>query len=460
MRLTAALVLFGCSGEPAPTASPPPPPTPVVREHPDGPPSLVLVVWDTVRADHIGAYGYTARPTTPHLDALAARSDRYSRAWSSSPWTLPSHASLFTGLDPSVHGAVTATPGGPQRDAWPLPEDAGTLAEVLGAAGYETVGYVGNRAYLDPQFGLAQGFATWELPASSEGRGAGALTEAGLSWLDRGWSGEAPFLLFLNLMDAHRPYPEEAPEGWSTPPAYPPGEAAQGSLAALDRLRHQVEIAGEPPDPALREALVARYDQGIARNDAALGLLLEGLAARGLSEDVVLLVTSDHGEAFGEHGIVEHSKDVWEPLVRVPLVLHAPGQVEGRVVDTAVSSAHVPGLLSQHLPALGELPVPDEVIVENRYARPRDQGAGRHDDIDQAAIRWPWKLVRHTPGQTALYRLDQDPAEAHDLLPSEPEQAGALQALLPDPVEPDRPPSIPTRSFEEQEALRELGYVE
>jgi len=418
----------------------------VAPNEPDRPaPSLLLITLDTVRADYLGAYGYP-KPTTPALDALAADSDRYSRAVSSSPWTLPSHASLLTGLHPSQHGAHSTHPDSPQHDAWALPAEHDTIAEVLSAAGYDTAALVSNVAYLSADYALDQGFSTYDVTA----RRGPKLTEAALSWLDGDWDRSKPFLLFLNYMDAHRIYNMAPQPGWPTPDDTSP--------ARLNELMKTVMV-DQRDDPALKAAVTRQYEQGVVNADAAVGALLAALERRGLSDETIVVVTSDHGEYFGEHGLVEHSKDIYQEAVHVPLLVHVPGQTTGRVVDTVVSSAHLPSLLAPHLPPLAALPTPEAPVSENRYARPRDRTGPYGDRLNrvrQATWDWPLKAIRSSDGQHELYDLDADPREMRSLLPEQPMAAPALFERLPEPLRRTEAP----QALGDEEALRALGYIE
>jgi len=412
-------------------------------------PALIVVTLDTVRADHIGAYGYVL-PTSPQLDQLAARSDRYTRAVSSAPWTLPSHASLFTGLDPSEHGAVSVDPEGEGEDAWAVSSDVPTMAEVLRADGWQTAAFVGNAGYLDARFGLDRGFDLYEKPTA---RGSEALVPL-WQWLDEVRDPARPAFVFLNLMDAHRLY------NLAPLPAWPRPDRAEPGL--LDELMVQVTRKGQDPDPELRAAVVRQYDHGIANADAALGALVAGLQARGQMSSATLVVTSDHGEAFGEHGYVEHAFDLYQSQIAVPLVIHRPGQSRGRLVDTPVSSAHLPGLLAPEHPVLSALPVPEGVVSENRFARPRDVGwASRNNEerylrVRQALITPSRKLIA-TEGsdEVEIYDLLADPGELSRLAEEPPDD---LRARLPEVRRGGRLPVAPDDA--QQAALEALGYVE
>ena len=291
-------------------------------------PNLVLVVLDTVRADHLAPYGY-ARVTTPHLDAFARdEATRFTQARSSSSWTLPSHASLFTGLLPSEHGA--AYPG---ETAHPLRGEVVTLAERLRAAGYETAAVVANTLFIVPRLGMDQGFGHFDdrrgsfvgdylaLPqlaglrlavGHTPYRSAREITEAALQWLDarspsEGRLAARPFFLMLNYMDAHRPYLPPSP---------------------FDKA-----FSDEVPEYALkpeRKLHLLLYDRELMHLDSQLARLLERLRERGLFENTVVVVTADHGEAFGEHGRYGHSGTLFEELVHVPLYVKPAGAASGR----------------------------------------------------------------------------------------------------------------------------------
>jgi len=255
-------------------------------------------------------------------------------------------------------------------------------------------------------------------------------------------------------MDAHRLY------NLAPLPAWPRPERAEPGL--LDQLMLQVTRKGQSPDPALRAAVVRQYDHGIANADAALGALVSGLDARGQMASATVVVTSDHGEAFGEHGYVEHAFDLYQSQIAVPLVIHQPGQSRGRVIDTPVSSAHLPGLLAAELPALSALPVPDGAVSENRYTRPRDVGwaqrndEGRYLRVRQALVTPSRKLiVTEGSDEVEIYDLRADPGERSALAEEPPAD---LRARLPEVRRGGRAPQAPDDA--QQEALEALGYVE
>lgn len=421
------------------------------------PPSIILISLDTVRADTLSCYG--AEPgATPHLDALAAHADVYAECISAAPWTMPTHASLFTGLYPFEHGAHTYLPGegAPAGDnVWGLHPRTFTLAEGLGAEGYRTAGIVANAHYLRPTLGLEAGFDSWDVQREPGRR----VSLRALSWLDEFGLTSRPTFLFVNYMDAHRPYRTGDPE--------------DRALADLNTLVEQVLERGEPGG-ALGERVQTLHQKSVTQLDRWLGLLLEGLKQRGLYDRSLIVVTADHGEAFGGHGVVEHSKDVYQDLIQVPLLIKYPGQALGSVRSERASSVDIPGLLASALvgtpaEALSErfprLPGGHPVLAENYFSRLKDlQRFGERF----RRRRYAWfderlKLIVGSDGSAELYDLVEDPDERVDLASRQPAEvarmAAALDAfLLANPFEGDRvkPGQLSPAGLVE---MRALGYA-
>ncbi len=454
--LLAALgLLSGCRETPAPPAAPTTAAAPA--------PAVVLVVIDTLRADHLGCYGYP-RPTSPRLDAFAAGATLHTHAFASSPWTLPSHASLFTGLDPYQHGAHTVLVDGAARER-PLADDSLTLAEALQAEGYATAAFAANAALLRPSLNLDQGFDRYYVEATTADR----LVPRAIDWLHEHRSEQV--FLFLNLMDTHKPYNASPRPGLIDPPP------ADDGGALLDSLYPRILPANGPLPSTDIARLIDQFDTAIAHADEAIGTLLDALADDGRLDGSLVVVTSDHGEYFGEHHLIEHSKDVYQPALHVPLLIKAPGQAEGRVVEAATSSAdtlrlllaQLPGDLSERVP--GRFPphqLDGALLSENRYSRDKDLN---HPDWGHrfrrertAYIAWPLKYVRSSDGHHELYNLVLDPEESTNLVPTQPDLAAdlarALDAHLRDRPAPDHTTTaLPKLTFEELQALRALGYI-
>ncbi len=293
-------------------------------------PDIVLVVIDTLRADHLSAYGYR-RPTSPRLDRLAAEGTLFLQSFSAATWTLPSTASLLTGLPPDRHGARTGDDT--------LPEAAVTLAEELRELGYRTAA-ITDGGFVDPQWGFGQGFDRYETTERRD-RGRQRVRQgaaAALRFLEE--NRHAPFFLLLHTYEPHQPYFNR--EGFGDPFLREIGEETGGAAA--------VEV---DPDLRLDERGLARavalYDGEIRRVDHYFGQVLDRLAARAGRTAVV--VTSDHGEEFQEHGSLDHfAGKLFEENVRVPLILWAPrlaASPAGRRVAAPVSGLDVvPTLLA------------------------------------------------------------------------------------------------------------------
>ncbi|MDP6933725.1 MAG: sulfatase-like hydrolase/transferase, partial [Myxococcota bacterium] len=261
--------------------------------------NLVLVSLDTLRADHLSTYGY-ARHTSPHIDALADQGIRFDDARSSSHWTAPSHATMLTGLHPTEHGVVDP----PERGR--MSEKLVTLAETLEDAGYRTGAFT-ESFFVTQLLGLHQGFSTWqEQPATCE-----ETVRDATRWMA---DQQVPFFLFVHTYQTHAPYDPPAPyDQMFTPDGPLPARAVEG----------QFRGPGDPPTPEELTALVGLYDGEIRTADACVGQLVAALEAAGQEQDTLVVVTSDHGEEFMEHGSFGHGR-LYPDLLHVPLVFSHP----------------------------------------------------------------------------------------------------------------------------------------
>jgi arylsulfatase A-like enzyme len=451
---TLALLLHvapGCSG-----------PQTAGRAATESPPNVVLIVLDTVRADHLGCYGY-ARAISPRIDGFARNATRYTRSVSAAPWTVPSHGSLFTGRPPFVHGAHTFAVESPTKNVNPLPLDRVTLAETLHSAGYRTAAFVANVAYLAPHWQLDQGFETYHV----ERLHGDALNQHVFSWLEQVTT---PFFLFVNYIDAHRPYNTTPRPGLLDPPA-------EHGPELLDQLVEQVMPATGPVPEALARKVVDQYDTAIANLDEQIGVLLNRLEQSGVAENTVIVITSDHGEYFGEHQLVEHSKDIYQEAIRVPLILRGPGQRDGTIDDTLVVSNDVPRLILAEFPEgarerlsapFPDLPGEHLVVAENYFTRRKDlfdpRWGWRFQRIRRAVFDWPYKLIHSSDGQHELYDLEQDPSEQRNLIDERREIADRLALALAelDAADPSGPLEPDTTPLDEElrKRLEALGYVD
>ena len=282
---------------------------------------IALVLFDATRADHLGAWGYK-RPTTPNLDRLASRGRRFVRATSTAPWTRPSTTSFLTGLSPSRH--LT------ESDTSRLPDQIPTLAERLSAAGWYTTGFVAN-GHAGSLAGLQRGFANFEDPSRTYVRGNrgkvflnGLPTGnfiaqhalASLASLDQG--SHQKVFLYVFLVDAHDPY--------ETAPALE--KMFLGPFVGTFRRNPAWEFNNAYPE-AERQAMISVYDAGIRAADAALGSLMAGLEQLKRFHKTTWVVSSDHGEGFGEHGVYLHGHHFFEEIIHIPLIAAGPDFAPG-----------------------------------------------------------------------------------------------------------------------------------
>jgi arylsulfatase len=418
----------------------------------------VLVSIDTLRADMLGCYGY-ARPTSPALDALAARGVLFERAFSPAPWTLPAHTSLLTGLQPSRHGVVS--------HGVALAAGIPTLAEVLEARGFFTAGIV-NSHNLGDRYGLHRGYASYDYVLEQERRVAPSQVEAlALRWLER--DPPEPFFLFLHFYDVHSDYRALPRYGRLFARAY--DGPVDGSTQQLRRVRRgELELG-----PGAAGRLADLYAAGIRQMDDGLARLLASLDEHGLLDDTLLVVTSDHGEEFLEHGGVLHGRTQFDEVLRVPLVLSGPGLPRGRRVSEPVSLIDV---LPTVLALLG-VPAPEDLdgldlrplwtggasaaLRDRAFFGEADHG-NQPDDRTRSVRRGRFKLILDRPtGESRLYDLVADPRETRDVSAEHPVEAAALRRELDDHLErttPRTPPvPLPDLERDDVERLRALGYL-
>jgi arylsulfatase A-like enzyme len=314
-------LLLACSGQP---------------EAPPSKPHLVMVIVDTLRADHLGVYGHK-RATSPFLDDLARDGMWFSRAYASSGWTLPSMASLLSGLYPHQHLVGRLAFRGTEFGK--LDGGVTTLAEALGAQGYGSAAVV-NNTFMAPAFEMAQGFELYDYQGATNKKHRSAIetVDLGMAWMD-GQNG--PSFLFLHFMEPHLNYAATAPRLGT----FSADNPAASDINLEDLVGYRPKRP-TPPLPEVQEYVRQRYDEEILVVDDALEYLVSGLKSRGRWDNTILVVTSDHGEEFWDHGGFEHGHTLMGELTRVPLIVAGAVPGHGRVDAVVEHVDLVQGLLS------------------------------------------------------------------------------------------------------------------
>ncbi|HEX9636220.1 MAG TPA: sulfatase [Acidobacteriota bacterium] len=407
--------------------------------------SVILVVFDAANASHFGCYGYP-RATTPAVDRFASEPEAvlFERAYANAPYTLASTGSLFTGLYPERHGVI-------ERE-FRLDPAAETLAERLRGRGFSSAGFSMN-AFASGKFGYQQGFQSF---AKQRRLLAGLL-----AWLDR--KPKPPLFLYVHFMDPHAPHRAKPRfRQRFVDPAYP--GPVSGSMPYL----RQMDQGGMPP-PADLQQLKNLYDADLAAVDEEFSTLLAALKRYRLYDDALIILTSDHGEAFFEHGQRGHNTTVYEEMVRIPLILKFPKGLRPdrrRIAEPVQSVDLLPSLM-----ALAGAPIDpasvdgldlNPLIFEGRQT-PERFLLSRSRFGPQFAI-WDRRfklIVRPVAPGLELYDLEADPAERRNLVHRNPVRAGyLLQALSQLRGAPPAAFAAPNQVDEEtRKELRALGYL-
>lgn len=459
-----------------------------------GSPDVVFVVLDSVRASRVGAYGYPLA-TTPTFDTLAAQGVRFADATAPSTWSLPSHASMFTGAFASVHGA--------HDESRVLRADRPTLAQRLAEAGYETRCYTAN-PHISAGFGLTRGFAStdegWReagllrdfllpfrllnrLGWASADKGGAAVVDHFAAWLATRPAGGPPAFVFLNFLEAHFPFHQVPQPFLGRFTQRPRAELIAAGNAAM------AELFGNKVSPedvaAAAPAVQEMYDAGVAYSDHLLARVVQALEARGTLDNTVLVLVSDHGELLGERGRFGHGPSLAQPDLHVPLALRWPGQLPAGVViaepvSTTAVFATVLDLVGLDAPTaqvaslrplLEGRPGGQPVIAERHVT---ELGQADGDPLSNPDWRYrvyrsgPLKLVLSTGRGPQLYDLQADPHEERDLSAADAPTLARLQdelraweaALGLPALDAAVEAAAPTVDPAAQERLRALGYLE
>ncbi|RLE27827.1 MAG: hypothetical protein DRJ65_01660 [Acidobacteria bacterium] len=464
---------------------------------PGRPRAIILISIDTLRPDHLGVYGYS-RPTSPFMDKFAETATVFEHATSTSSWTLPAHISLMVSRYSADHGVHT-----PQQR---LRSGATTLAHSLRSAGYRTGGFYSSQL-LSQIHGFAQGFDHYVRPEiENEVSPGAAINQAALAWID---GGQEPFFLFLHYFDVHAPYRQRRPgrasfadqlDGPNADYAELAGRVAERYLMSHDvdtsgldwrfprtgfgRAKKRLELMTDDPQEQHlflhhyllnrgltddeQKRVISLYDDGVAHQDFLIEQLAIGLEARGLLDDAMIWIVSDHGEMlYDHHGHRDHTYYLNQSVTAIPMIVRLPGQTAPRrvssppvsLVDVMPTILDMAGLepfgqgtsLRRLLEGTGQLDtrsLPVQVAFDGTFRR--------------SLLRWPWKLIIDDSGDQAerLYNLERDPNERNDVAEEHADLVDELAADL--RRRTDVPGDLAATcaiEAEETEELRALGYL-
>jgi arylsulfatase A-like enzyme len=402
-------------------------------------PSVLLVSIDTLRADHLGLYGYE-RETSPFLDRLGAESLVFEHAFTPAAWTLVAHMTMLTGLNPRQHGVAKAELA--------LSGEAPLLAERLQAAGYQTLGFY-RPGWIHPRHGFARGFEVFRAHATLDEAEAHLFEE-----LEQR-SPAHPTFTFLHLFDVHNdPSGQEPPAPFSAPAPYQdvflPGARARLAGENYLTLKKKPRL-----DADEREALVSLYDDGIRHVDAGLERIFARLEAGGWLANTLVIVTSDHGESLAQRGKLTGHGGPYQEGVHVPLIVRLPERA--RAGTRIAESVHLIDVVQTVLDGTGLGVDPLLPGLSLLGALPSQRVLAGGDDPTEFYVRWPIKATRYSTRMGAV-DLAQDPGELRPR-PIEAEEFEALRRELgPRGQRAFEPIPAGVISAEEREDLRALGY--
>jgi arylsulfatase A-like enzyme len=439
-----------------------------------GSPNMLVVVVDTLRADHLSGYGYS-RPTSPMMDRIAGQGIRFENAIAPSSWSLPSHASLLTGRYPLEHGLVNVQPmpwlgwGSTAMNGYP------TLGEVLQQRGYRTGAFSANRVYFSRGVGLGRGFIHFEDYFSSAGdaltrtlygrkiarfyfyrsnksKVTRALRYLGLgSWLDQDSEGSGEYGGTFGIRKRASDVNQEAVH-WIKQ------DRSRPFFAFLNYLDVHYKYGGpwNYPKPAWDKGTpIDEYDAGVTYVDDYIGRLLAELERLGLAQNTIVVITSDHGESLGDHGLTYHGAALYWELIHVPLIISYPGHVPaGFKIQAPVTNAAIAATVLDMLGTSGqktfpgaalsamwqasgagtEWPDPLSQLPQTDIVVRADRSVGSKVPIAttgsmESVVTPRWQLIVHQKLGAQLYDRTRDPEEAHDLAQT-PEGKAVISNLL------------------------------
>ncbi len=411
-------------------------------------PDIFLIIIDTLRADHLGCYGYD-RNTTPVLDSLAESGTLFSRCQAQAPWTLPAHASIWTGLSVASHMA-----GIRDMITYGLSSDFDNIATILKSEGYITLGFV-NVVLLNNSFGFANGFDHYSWVAHGHGRAAETVDEV-LEWFMANRGNPDPKLVVIHLFDVHAPY--------DPPPPFDKRYSLEGTGGITD---WEVSDDTELLNPEAREHLINMYDGEIAWVDSQLGRLFGQLRELDIAENALIIVTSDHGEEFLDHGLWGHAHSLYQELLHVPLIISGPGIPSG-VTDPAPAaqydilptiSAYAGVSVSDQVEGIDLFsPSQESRIIPSSGAIPGHcctESCENFESICSVLNQYRKGIYNFHNGDEQMFDLSLDPGEHHP----QPLDSVLLESLEYYRATPplEIPPVVRGRGIDD--TLEDLGYI-
>lgn len=436
-------------------------------------PNVFILLIDTLRADHLGCYGYD-RNTSPEIDRIAAEGIIFRNAYAPSSWTLPSTASMLTSLYPQEHGAIDTTKG--------ISTKVVTLAQRMSRAGYDTASFSANYCLVTAERGFDRGVDNFQLfvkeesavPAEVLNRslrlpeefgeivavGAETLNSAALKWLDGRADTSRPVFVYIHYMDPHSPYEPPAPFDTAFDSTYTGTVDSYAMFGAI----HRREF--EPTDRDW-EHVIALYDGEIAYADSRIGSFIDELDGRGLLDDAMVIVTADHGEELSDHGSIGHGPTLYQEIVRVPLIIwQKQFERPGATVDSFASLVDiVPTVLSVcgiknrgTIRGRQLLPLGDAIDSDTAWAEVDED---RLFYSHKRAFVWNrWKMISSADGRE-LYDLDADPRETADLSSTRTKLADSLSLKTEEFSRKLKRRKAPTLKIDERKLkeLESLGYI-
>lgn len=415
--------------------------------------NVILIIIDTLRADHLSCYGYR-RFTSPSIDSLAAAGTMWTKAYAQAPWTLPAHATMWTGLTVRSHGTEidaleSQSESGYSKFLRMLDPELPALPVILEQNGFSTYG-IANTVILGEEFGFDVGFQRYHCNPDGNGMAASSVDTL-IQWLTD--NGDDRFFCMLHLFDVHSPY--------SPPVPYNSLFAENREAPVIDYWTVDEDSVLNPED---RDVLVSLYDGEIAWVDDNLRRLFGFLRNHGLSDETLIIVTSDHGEEFLEHGWINHGFTLHEEILHIPLVMAGPGIPAGAVDSTPVGQFDLPptvlnwydvdvsvdfegmDILAETIPAERPIPASGVNLMESLDSR----------HIASVILHDRKTILKRDLQEMVSYDLEEDPGEQ---IPVPADSLGSEEVLYYWATPPRGFPEYSEESEEAHETLMDLGYI-